>query len=141
MILIINSSSIESIGIALTKNNGEVIVQKRIEALYKQAEKLLPEIDNLLAKNKISLKDLKGVMVVSGPGGFTSLRVGVITANTLGYALKIPVVGIKLSEFDSFNELVKVGLNKLKKARVGELVIPFYGREPHITKPKKRLWL
>lgn len=139
--LIINTSSDNKMTISLIKSDGQLIYKKIIEAPHKQAEKLLPEIDNMLVKNKISLKDLKGVMVVSGPGGFTSLRVGVITTNTLGYALKIPVVGIKLSEFDSINELVKIGLDKLKKAKVGELVLPFYGKEPHITKPKKRLWI
>lgn len=140
MILIIDTSSDNEMTISLIKNDGQLISEKTVEASHKQAEKLLPEIDNLFVKNKITLKDLIGVIVVSGPGGFTSLRVGVITANTLCYALKISMVGIKLSEFDSFDELVKVGLKRLKKVKVGEPVLPFYGRQPHITKPRNKLW-
>ena len=139
MILIINTSSDDKIEIALVKNDGRLISKETISALHRQSERLLPAIIRLLKRNKADLKNLKGIIVVSGPGGFTSLRIGVITANTLSFSLKIPVVGIKLNEFKNFKELVKVGLRKLKKTRIGSVVIPYYGREPHITKQKKNL--
>lgn len=48
-----------------------------------QAEKLMPAIDQALQDQKISYNDLQEVYVVSGPGSFTGLRVGVTIANTL----------------------------------------------------------
>ena len=41
-------------------------------------------------------KDLGRVACVTGPGGFTSLRVGVAAVNALVYALGIPAAGIRL---------------------------------------------
>lgn len=43
-------------------------------------------------------EDLSGIACVVGPGGFTSLRVGVAAANALGSALGIPVCGVHLSD-------------------------------------------
>ena len=45
-----------------------------------------------------SYQDLNRIACVVGPGGFTSLRVGVATANALADALEIPVCGIHLSD-------------------------------------------
>ena len=47
------------------------------------SERLLPALDALLAEAGASPKDLKGVACCVGPGGFTSLRIGVATAEGL----------------------------------------------------------
>ncbi len=79
------------------------------------------------------LKTLKGIVVVSGPGPFTALRIGVATANTLAWALNIPIVGYALDEFKDIQELAKIAENKIKKAKRGVIIEPFYGKEPNIT--------
>ncbi|HUV42585.1 MAG TPA: tRNA (adenosine(37)-N6)-threonylcarbamoyltransferase complex dimerization subunit type 1 TsaB [Patescibacteria group bacterium] len=56
-----------------------------------KSQKLLALIDQTLKKNKKSLKDLTKIEVNLGPGSFTGLRVGVAVANTLSWALKIPL--------------------------------------------------
>lgn len=45
-----------------------------------------------------SYQDLNRIACVVGPGGFTSLRVGVATANALADALEIPMCGVHLSD-------------------------------------------
>jgi tRNA threonylcarbamoyl adenosine modification protein YeaZ len=45
-----------------------------------------------------TLRDLTHIACVTGPGGFTSLRVGVATANALGFTLGVPVAGVHLSD-------------------------------------------
>jgi len=132
MILIINTANKEYLEIALAEDSDSFDV-KKIEGEYRQAEQLLPAIDNILKEKNKNISDISGVGVVSGPGGFTSLRIGVVTANTLGYALSISVVGITLDEFGSDKELVANILNKLNSAKVGNVVIPEYGREPNIS--------
>ncbi len=109
-----------------------------LKARFQQSEKLLPAIEKLLKKKKNSLKKIKGIIVVSGPGGFTSLRIGLATANTIGYAHKISVVGVKLPEGDNCNcrlqeGMIKEGIKLLKKAKKFKVVMPFYGQEPNIT--------
>lgn len=140
MILVINTTDKEKIAIALAKPDGNLVFKDEFDAQFQHSEKLLPAIDQLLKVNKVELIDLKGILVVSGPGGFTALRIGIMTANTLSFALKIPVVGVKLSEFESLQSLIKIGLSKMKKAKQDSLVLPYYGCEPHITKPKKKIW-
>src|SRR4030043_2087804 len=54
-----------------------------------KSQKLLVLIDQILKKNKKSLKDLTEIKVNLGPGSFTGLRVGGAVANTLSGALKI----------------------------------------------------
>ncbi len=49
---------------------------------------------------KLGLKKVTEIEVVTGPGSFTGLRVGVAVANALGYALKVPVNGKKASSLD-----------------------------------------
>jgi tRNA threonylcarbamoyl adenosine modification protein YeaZ len=130
MFLIIDTSDNEKIFIALFKRE-KIISQKTISAKYKQAEKLLPTVKGLLEKNGVGLKILKGIIVVKGPGAFTALRVGVVTANTLGFALGIPIVGIRddlkqSKRSHNLSELIKGGIKKLRKAKKGKIVRPFY---------------
>lgn len=57
-------------------------------------ETLAPMIHDVLAGAGASMTDLTGIAVGTGPAPFTGLRVGLITARTLGQALGIPVFGI-----------------------------------------------
>lgn len=58
------------------------------------AKTLAPAIDRLLKRLAVSVKDLTCIALLSGPGSFTGLRVGVATAKALAYALKLPVVEV-----------------------------------------------
>ncbi len=57
---------------------------------------IIPLIDTLLKRNKLELKDLDGIVVGIGPGSYTGLRVGLMTAKMLSYA-----TGIKLYQISS----------------------------------------
>lgn len=59
---------------------------------------LIPLIEQTVKDAGWSYKDLTHIACVTGPGGFTSLRVGVSAANALVYALKVPVCGVHLSD-------------------------------------------
>ncbi len=126
MILYINTTSHEEIIIAL-RDSAKTIVQKKFRAPRQQAEKLLPAIAQLLQDQKVKLKTLKKIIVANQGGSFTSLRIGVITANALAYALKIPV------EAEPKTKL------KNKKFASYSIVEPLYDRAPTIGAPKKLL--
>ncbi len=74
-------------------------------------QNLLAAIDELLKREGVTIKEITAVKVNTGPGAFTSLRVGVAVANTLGYALQVPV----------------------NDQEIGVPAVPAYGQEPHIT--------
>jgi tRNA threonylcarbamoyl adenosine modification protein YeaZ len=63
----------------------------------RHGEELLAGLDRLLELEQVELGALGGVIVGTGPGAFTGLRVGLATAKGLAHALAIPIVGIATS--------------------------------------------
>lgn len=57
-------------------------------------EQLIPTIEELLADASLTYADLSAIVVGTGPGPFTGLRVGMATASALGVALNLPVHGV-----------------------------------------------
>lgn len=60
----------------------------------RHGELLAPAIDEVLATAGRRAVELTDVAVGVGPGPFTGLRVGIVTARTLGDALGVPVHGV-----------------------------------------------
>lgn len=54
-------------------------------------ELLTPHVREVVAEAGVSLAELDAVVVGAGPGPFTGLRVGMVTAATFGHALDRPV--------------------------------------------------
>jgi len=54
-------------------------------------ELLMPSVCSVLATAGVSMRDLDAVVCGVGPGPFTGLRVGMVTAAALGDALGLPV--------------------------------------------------
>lgn len=131
MILFINTASYDEIVIALISKDGKKIKTKKLKAARQQAEKLLPAIDKLLESQNKKLKDLTRIQVVVTGGSFTSLRIGVVTANALAYALKISVEAVASS-----GEVLKNQDNKVFADY--NIVLPQYDREPNIGVKKKK---
>lgn len=57
-------------------------------------ELLAPQITAVLAEAGATAGDLAAVVAGVGPGPFTGLRAGLVTAAALGHALAIPVYGV-----------------------------------------------
>ncbi|MCP4750896.1 MAG: tRNA (adenosine(37)-N6)-threonylcarbamoyltransferase complex dimerization subunit type 1 TsaB [Proteobacteria bacterium] len=58
------------------------------------SQTLLAAIDRLLSMLKIEKRTLDGICVTLGPGSFTSLRIGLSTAEAIGLGLEIPIYGV-----------------------------------------------
>lgn len=80
--------------------NFKVAAERSWDGKNNEAEKLMPEIFEMLKSCKKSFEDIKEIFCVKGPGSFTGLRVGVTVANTMRYLL-----GAKLYEMDYFEYL------------------------------------
>ena len=59
---------------------------------------LVPQIAGLLSKQGLSKKDIAGFIVISGPGSFTGLRVGLAAIKALAEILEKPIVPLSLLE-------------------------------------------
>jgi tRNA threonylcarbamoyladenosine biosynthesis protein TsaB len=65
---------------------------------YRHGETLLPSIGRFLGEQNIRRSRLAGIVVGTGPGAFTGLRVGIATAKGLAHGLGIPLVGVSTAE-------------------------------------------
>lgn len=72
----------------------DVVVEHTSEQTMKHGEQLAPLIERCLADAGIVRQDLTAIAVGTGPGPFTGLRVGLVTARTLAHVLEIPVYGV-----------------------------------------------
>ena len=61
-------------------------------------EQLLPTIGRLHGEANLRRSRIRGVIVGTGPGAFTGLRVGIATAKALAHELGVPIVGISTGE-------------------------------------------
>jgi tRNA A37 threonylcarbamoyladenosine modification protein TsaB len=120
MILIIDTTEKDLVIISFIDRNKKH--QQKIKAHYQQAEKLLPSIVKMMSKLKITWPEIKEIKVQSKGDGFSSLRIGVLTANALAYALNIPVKALHNDQAVSFTG--------------GQVVKPEYQSEPNIGEPR-----
>lgn len=65
---------------------------------YRHGETLLPTLAAFLAERGLGRGDLAGIVVGTGPGAFTGLRVGLATAKGLAHAVRIPLTGVSTAE-------------------------------------------
>ena len=69
----------------------EVLAERVSLNARAHGELLMPSVCEVLASAGVSMRDLDAVVCGVGPGPFTGLRVGMVTAAALGDALSIPV--------------------------------------------------
>ncbi|MBK67367.1 MAG: tRNA (adenosine(37)-N6)-threonylcarbamoyltransferase complex dimerization subunit type 1 TsaB [Rickettsiales bacterium] len=73
-----------------------------IEQSRNSADKIHSQIQSVLEEKDLDLSTLTKIIVTSGPGSFTGIRVGLSLARSLGLALGIPVLGISSLQAMSF---------------------------------------
>jgi len=123
MTLHINTSDQAIIKLFLEKDS-RIIRRKSVQARRQQAEKLLPAISQILLKSGIGLRDLKKIKVEHRGDSFTALRIGVLTANALAYALNISL------------ETIIANKKNIRNFKNFNIVIPDYQKELIIKKSK-----
>lgn len=89
------------------------------------------KIEELLSGQSKKLGDLDGIVGFAGPGSFTGLRIGLTVANTLAYALHIPIVATPDPEW------LEQGIQRLLDGKPDKIALPLYGADANITQPKK----
>jgi tRNA threonylcarbamoyl adenosine modification protein YeaZ len=92
-ILVIDTATTRAV-IALGESDGTLVAERGWVAGYRHGEELLARIEALLADLELAPAALGGVVVGTGPGAFTGLRVGIATAKGLAHALQLPIAGV-----------------------------------------------
>jgi tRNA threonylcarbamoyladenosine biosynthesis protein TsaB len=104
-------------------------------------ELLIPHLREALAEAGHTMSDVDAIVCGSGPGPFTGLRVGMVTAGALGQALDRPVYPVPTPDAIAIEARTGHGLLVATDARRRELYWAAYdaaGRRtdgPHVEKP------
>jgi len=75
-------------------NGGEVVAESVDDSGQTHARHIMTMLDDTLNLAGLGLEDLDGFGVITGPGTFTGLRIGISTVQGMAYALSKPVAGI-----------------------------------------------
>lgn len=97
IVLGIDTSTSVSVGVARVDDEsavGEVLADGTVGAANQHVEQLMPLVARVLSDAGVSLSDVGGIAVGLGPGPFTGLRVGIVTARVLASTLTIPLRGV-----------------------------------------------
>jgi tRNA threonylcarbamoyl adenosine modification protein YeaZ len=97
MILAIDTATSQAL-LALGSAAGALTAVRGWAVGYRHGETLLSELTGFLAEARIGLTDLTGLVVGTGPGAFTGLRVGLATAKALAHELAVPIAGVSTAE-------------------------------------------
>jgi tRNA threonylcarbamoyladenosine biosynthesis protein TsaB len=87
---------------------------------------LVPQIAALLAKHNLTKADLGAFIVVSGPGSFTGLRVGLAAIKALAEILRKPIVPVSLLEVVAVASLVQGKVTAVLDAGRGDVYFGAY---------------
>lgn len=126
MFLIINTKDEENY-VSCIDNQGREIARSNLETSFNQTDELLPSIENMLQGISSKNREIQAIFVNTEALSYTSVRVGVATANALAFALNIPVYELR-KIYDIANQ--KIGDN------FENFLSPVYSHPPKITKKK-----
>jgi tRNA threonylcarbamoyladenosine biosynthesis protein TsaB len=73
--------------------DGEVLGERSSRAV-----RILDDVESLLTEAGLRQDDVEAIVVGTGPGSYTGLRMGLVTARALALALDVPVAGVSTLE-------------------------------------------
>ncbi|WP_121664253.1 tRNA (adenosine(37)-N6)-threonylcarbamoyltransferase complex dimerization subunit type 1 TsaB [Metabacillus litoralis] len=114
------------LGIAIVEE--DKVIGEYITNLKKNhSVRAMPAVERLLSDCDITPKQLDKIIVATGPGSYTGVRIGVSIAKTMAWALQLPIVGVSSLEILAANGRFFNGLiSPLFDARRGQVYTGLY---------------
>ncbi|MGM0878458.1 MAG: tRNA (adenosine(37)-N6)-threonylcarbamoyltransferase complex dimerization subunit type 1 TsaB [Bacillota bacterium] len=114
------------LGIAIVDE--EQVIGEYITNLKKNhSVRAMPAIERLLSDCDLSPKQLDKIVVATGPGSYTGVRIGVSIAKTMAWSLQIPIVGVSSLEVLASNGRFFAGvISPIFDARRGQVYTGLY---------------
>jgi tRNA threonylcarbamoyladenosine biosynthesis protein TsaB len=125
MISLFIDTSISFPTISLIRDN-EVLYEFHEEIKNDMSSKILPIIDEGLKKSNLTLNLINNIFVVTGPGSFTGVRIGVTIAKTIAWSLNKKIVPISSLEFMATTSTNKDYVISMIDARRGNVFAGIY---------------
>ena len=126
-------SAIAGGSICITSNGREVDSWVGNQSISK-AEELLPNIDRLMRENSISLKDFDRIIVSSGPGSFTGIKVGISTV--MGLRASTGMISLSISTLHALSAILDDDLIAAIPVGRGTICFQSFDKSQPISEPK-----
>ena len=95
--LLLETSEVARVGLVV---DGQIAASMTLPSGREHNRNLVPTVHTLLEKHRFKPTDLTGIVVGTGPGSYTGLRIGLMLAKSLAYA-----TGCRLIAVPSFHSL------------------------------------
>ncbi|RYG71143.1 tRNA (adenosine(37)-N6)-threonylcarbamoyltransferase complex dimerization subunit type 1 TsaB [Lentibacillus lipolyticus] len=126
-------TSNQAMGVAVLKD-GQPLGELSTNIKKNHSVRLMPAIDHLMREVNMTPTDLDKIVAAKGPGSYTGVRIGLMTAKSMAWSLGIPVTGVSSLEvlawqgrfydsyicpfFDARRGLVYTGLYRWKHGKL-----------------------
>lgn len=94
LVLAVDTATPDLVVGVVSTESGKTVAQAFLPHVKGHNEVLVPTINQVLGEAECDYSDLGGIVTGAGPGPFTGLRVGMVTAAAIGHARGIPVWGV-----------------------------------------------
>lgn len=137
-LLIVETSG--GIGAVALAQGDKLVGERRLQENRRNARDLAPFVAALLGEQGWRARDIQGVIVSRGPGSYTGLRVGIMSAKTFAYA-----TGCALVAIDTFAAIAEqappsvYAVDVLADAQQDRVYIQSYTRGPAGWHPHSQL--
>lgn len=101
LVLAIDTSSV--VATCALWEEGRLINERVSNSKMTHSQTLMPMIESMMKESELEIESVDYFAVVTGPGSFTGLRIGVATAKALAHVLQKPVVGVPAMEALAYN--------------------------------------
>ena len=92
--------------------DGQWVADERWESAHDEARTLLTRTVELLSERSFTLADVRRLICVVGPGGFTSVRIGASAVNAWAYAADLEVAEVTLFDLYALEKTVVFSANR-----------------------------
>jgi len=125
-VLLAVDTSTQWMGLALYDDE-QIIGETIWQTHNHHSVELAPAVESLFTRSGINGKDLRVLAVATGPGSFTSLRIGMAFVKGLSLALNLPVIGIPSLDIAVASVPVQeIALAAVLQAGRGRLAVGWY---------------
>ncbi len=143
MPIILNLETATDLCSVCISDENDVLAIHEADKPHDHARSITLLIENCLADIDLSMNQIDAVAVSSGPGSYTSLRVGASTAKGICYALNLPLISVDTLESIALATILEVGKNALycpmidaRRMEVYCSIFDFFGK---VVKPSESI--
>lgn len=127
LLIIETSGRVGSVALAL----GDAVVGERtLDESRRHARDLVPAVQELMRQQAWRMPELAGVIVSRGPGSYTGLRVGIMSAKTLAYATGCALLAINTFDAIAIAKPHETNLDVIADAQQDHVYVQRFGTHP-----------